>query len=261
VIGAAGELAGGATLPAATLAAAPGVAATAPVAIASAAPSVAGSATEAAAPTAASSSGGFWSTLGRFAKNYAAPVIGAGAAIYSAKTQANAQKDAAQLQAQATQQALDFQKSVYNDQWKAYQQELQNLSPYRNTGVSSIQALAGGLGLPDPGGVSQVPSNAMSPAIFQLNANSSAGKLPPQPGIPQVPFTPPTSGYITVPQPSGASNAGQSTVQSLAPYVQPATTSAVQGSTVRMQGPDGSQEAVPVAEVGHYLSRGARIVA
>jgi hypothetical protein len=70
--------------------------------------------------------------------------IGAGASLSAAGTQANAALSAEQLQYQAQQEALDFQKQ----QWAIQQQELQ---PFLQTGTAGLSQLAQLLGVGTPG--------------------------------------------------------------------------------------------------------------
>ena len=71
-------------------------------------------------------------------------LIGAGTglfgSLFSGKTQADASKSAAQLQATEAQNALDFQKQ----QWNTTQQ---NMNPYLQSGYGALSQLDAGLGV------------------------------------------------------------------------------------------------------------------
>jgi hypothetical protein len=61
-------------------------------------------------------------------------LIGGGASLWAANTQANAAKDAAKLQSDATNRSLDIQKQIYD-------QQREDLQPWRQSGVNALARL------------------------------------------------------------------------------------------------------------------------
>lgn len=145
---------------------------------------------------------------------------GVGTSIAGAKIAANASRDAARQQQDATNRAQAFNQQIYQDQQKlmnpytqAGQYALSNLMARQYGGSPNQFAPTPGYGAP----MGQAPAQGYSPMLGNM------GGAPP----PQVPQGPPQ-----VPQ----------------------------GDLVTLQGPDGSTKQVPRAMAPLYLQRGARMV-
>lgn len=117
-----------------------------------------------AAPAAGGSkvaTGGIWNTIGKFANN---PLVQQGVSTagnyLTARTNANAQRDASEAQLQGIREALDFEKSVYADDQKFFE-------PYGAAGQQSIARLSDL--------VAQPPRAAMT---AQSVMNSGAAPMP-----------------------------------------------------------------------------------
>ena len=85
-------------------------------------------------------------------------LISAGAGLAGAAIQSHQTGKAVDAQKDASEQALALQKDIYN-------QQVANLSPWRNTGAAAITTLGGLLGLPGGGGSGQLPASGTAPAM------------------------------------------------------------------------------------------------
>ncbi len=169
---------------------------------------------------------------GQLAQRYAPEIIGAGTQLIGANIAANASTDAANIQAQTAQKALDQQEKIY-------EQQRGDLAPYRAAGQGSIGKLSYGLGVPgfEGGPVYKAPLPTLaSPAgapVTQTGPNnylSTGGQQ----------STPPTAqtnqGYNKLGQPI------------------PAT------GTATVRAPTGEQKVVPAGEVAYWVSKGATVL-
>lgn len=172
------------------------------------------------------------------------PVVGGLGQIYSANQQANANTDAAKIQADSIAKALAFAKEEYAAKVGA-------LTPYISAGTTSSDRINQLLGLPARQGTtttgpgSTLPPTAPAPPGGGFGPNTStAPPAPPvgtpgtyQPGSPNDPNKPLTTSPVTAP--ASATQTGQ---------------------MVLMAEPGGTQKAVPASEVPHWLSVGATLV-
>ena len=187
-----------------------------------------------------------------------ASLIGTGVnalgSIFGAKTQANANEQASQLQAQTAQQALDWVKSQKAAQTTAWQ-------PYQAIGQTALSNL--------PGLARQAPTQG-PPAPYSTQPNATN----PAPGY--NPVTLSTIGQTATPPPSTTTSAGPSqpsnTTQSSAAAMSAlpsvlsqampsgtASTGAT-GPMVLLEAPDGTRKSVPAAQAQFYVSKGAKVV-
>ena len=213
-----------------------------------------------------------WAGIATAGGQVASNAIQARGNTKAAQTQSDAATQAANIQAQSDKAALDFAKAQYADQYRNYEQQQANLGPYRDLGYSSLGALAGGLGLPEPAAPQSVPNTLMPPGLAALNA---AGTVP-APGAP-TPYDPlgafansakfPASDQIT----GGLSGVAQrlnpnlyplpsSSAQKLATAFAPTTTTAASTNAVTLRAPDGTIQSVPAEQAAHYISLGAKPV-
>lgn len=148
--------------------------------------------------------------------------LGASAAggIYSAKKQADTAKQASQVQVDASNKAMDYQKQATQEA-RAYAEGLrtQPLQPLQGSAAGYLQQR---MGIPNQGGY----GGLMQPP-------SQGSQMPPQGGGYRTLLNQPTS----TPQPAGM---GQ------------------QGGTVLLQAPTGEQKAVPAEQAQAYIARGAK---
>lgn len=144
--------------------------------------------------------------------------------------QADAAKTAAQLQATATQNALDYTKQKQGEQQAAF-------APYQALGAQAAGTL-GSIVRPNPSGG--------PPPAF--NGAPSMGYMPG--GSAGMPASPQMAQSQMAPQGVPLSAMGGQPPASSMP--------APQGPTVLLQGPDGSQKRVPANVAQQYIARGAK---
>lgn len=186
----------------------------------------------------------FWSSL-----------IGSGALLGGAAMQSNAAGDAAKLQADAIQKAIDLQREMW-------QTQRSDLAPYRGIGQGSAAKAGYLLGIP---GFEAGPTEYLAQSRAQNPVPTNLAGLTPgtnqQPpsgsGMPPVsyntqPFTRESdnnAGPVTFP-PGTYPQRGATNLAGLGP--QP---------MVRLMAPDGSQRSVPQGEAEFFISRGAKRLA
>lgn len=152
--------------------------------------------------------------------------IPAGLSAAGAIIGASSVNDAASKQADATKQALDLQKSMY-DTTRA------DLSPYSQTGVAALGNLRQLVGLP----------------AMQAQPPAGGGQM--QVGTPQHPASPLTTpqGQVLMQQPNGT----------FAPSQSPAQMQTNSGY-VTMKAPNGETGQVDAQHVPFYLQKGAQVI-
>ncbi len=156
----------------------------------------------------------------------AAPITGA-FQLAGAKDQADAAKQAAQLQATAAQNALDWTKQQKTAQIAAY-------APYAAVGQQAVSQLPGTV-RPMPAG-GPPPAYSGPPPLAYMGQNGQPGPAT---------YTPPPSAPLSqIGAPQQAS--------------QPAA--APTGAMVTLQAPDGSTKQVAAQDAAFYISRGAKQV-
>lgn len=147
--------------------------------------------------------------------------IAGGATVASSIIGSNAAKSAAETQAAAGNKALDLQKSIYD-------QQQQNLAPYRQAGNVGLASLTGRVA--NPGTLSSGGNGWVSSAGQPTLASMTA---------------PPTGGA-----PMASSQQGSMGLASM-----------TAGQTVLMRSPDGlTTKPVPAELVDHYRQQGAQVV-
>lgn len=149
--------------------------------------------------------------------------VSAGASVYGAKKNADANKEASKTEAESADKALDFSKTVYNER-------KQQLTPYQEFGARSLGTLGDLLGIPAP--KTNAPPMATDPNRIQSGQSFPASWVSGSPlsGTPQ---TAPGNG-----SPVGAPSGGMVTIQA----------------------PDGSRRAVPSGLQTFYVARGGTVV-
>lgn len=162
----------------------------------------------------------------------ASPITGA-FQYAGAKKQADAAEQAAQLQATAAQNALDYTKQKQGEQLAAF-------APYQ---AVSQAALAGG---PPKAGASPTPYNVAPGTLPSASPQPTNGGMPMSamggsPSVPQTAFTtPPAAPAGNPPAPVGPGGQG--------------------GAMVLLQAPDGSTKSVPAAQAQAWIAKGAKRV-
>ncbi len=151
----------------------------------------------------------------------------AGASVVGAKMSSNAAHDAARMQSQSADKAQAFNQQM----WQAQQQAL---APYQQAGQQSLAALMQRQGGPS------LEQRANSYVSAAQNGGGSLGQAPRPVGAGQ------SLGAMQQGAPMGAAM----------PYQGPAGGP----QTVMMVGPDGTQRAVPIAQVQEATRRGAKMV-
>lgn len=157
--------------------------------------------------------------------------LGASAAgsVYSAKKQANTASQASQVQVDASNKAMDYQKQATQEA-RAYAEGLRT-SPLQPLQGSAAGVLQQRLGVPSGG-----YGGLMRPPTLDQYGPALAATMPQQSGGYRTLLNQPTS----TPQPGGM---GQPQAQ---------------GGTVLLQAPTGEQKAVPAEQAQAYIARGAR---
>jgi hypothetical protein len=170
--------------------------------------------------------------------------LGGGSALLNwlgGRSQADAAKDAAAMQAQSAREALDLQRQ----QWKQTQA---NLTPYMQAGAGGLTALTSLLGVA-PNMAAGAPP-AMSPSV------SMAGPISGPPGTSAT--TPNMPGGISADElyawRRNRTQAGRSSLLTNAGERRDALAF---GGHVLLRAPNGQTQAVPANQVDFYLSRGA----
>lgn len=157
--------------------------------------------------------------------------------LYGAKKQADAGKQAAQVQTDYGNKALDLQKQMY-------EQDRADQAPYRNIAYGALNTLgsmmgpsfnAGGGGFrPSMGGQPSGSANGAPPMAQGLHLGSTA---PPSPMTPQDLPAPVSVGSGMTP--AAAANGGD---------------------TVLMRAPNGATARIPRDQVSHYAAKGATVL-
>lgn len=160
---------------------------------------------------------------------------GAGAQMYGAHKAAGAARDAANIQSRAADRAQQFNERVYNE-------NTQRLNPYLQMGSDSLarlfsqhwgtpyQPVQGPAGMPPPGG-----------AVPRFGAASGMPQQPDAAAIRQA-----------IPRTFGGGGGSLAALQAQG-GPQP-------GGLVKLQGPDGSVQAVPAQLADQFIARGAQRV-
>ena len=164
----------------------------------------------------------------------ASPITGA-FQLAGAKDQADAAKQAAQLQATAAQNALDWTKQQKAAQLAAY-------APYSAVGQQAVAQLPGAV-RPMPAG-GPPPAYSGPPPLAYMGQGGQSG-----PATYQPPSNAPLS-QIGAPQ--------QAIPPTAAAPVAPGTPAG--GAMVTLQAPDGTTKQVPQSQAQFYISRGAKQV-
>ena len=182
------------------------------------------------------------------------PLIMVGGSIVGGAIAANANKKAAQTQAnaattgsadqlKAAEEALAFQKQQYNNTQKA-------INPYQNMGLGALSALGSGLGV-TPG---NLPVNQIAPD--RQNGVTTSGFMSPED------FTQFKGAVVANANERPANtfaNVGNGAFGVQADQAQLAQS--LSQSSVRLQSPDGKEtQDVPANQAQYYISHGAKVV-
>lgn len=168
-------------------------------------------------------------------------IIGGAAAIYGAKKSADAVTNAAETQAQSSEEAIALQKQMY-------EQDRADMAPYRNLGAYSVGAL---------GHLTGMPPTPSTPAT----APSSGGAI--GPGVPvDTSAKPPDILKDTDTTLPGAQ--GPRGMPTQAPESRSlrdlGARQQTQSSFVRMRAPNGQEKDVDQTMVDYYRQRGAVVL-
>jgi len=179
----------------------------------------------------------------------------AGASIASsqiaAKKGRDAAKKAADAQTASADQALDVQKT-------RYQQERADFDPYQTGGRQALAALATRASAPTQGfhqaPPAQLGAYAGSPTPAGQSGPGPAGAMAP-PGQPDAPMGGPFRSLAGAGSAIGAAQAGTAAGTPTAP---PAGPGAAGGALWTIQAPDGATEQLPPEQAQQFIQHGAR---
>lgn len=177
--------------------------------------------------------------------------ISAIASIWTAKKQADAAKQAANIQVQGTRDAQG-----YID--KAYQQSTANLQPWINTGQQAATTMGQLMGFGGGGGATAAPTAPVAAGTTKKNLSAWDTMTPEEKAYVSSGTTQRNmKAYL-----AGDESRDPSTTGLFAPTPNPQTVAEArsQSSYVKMQAPDGTVQPVPSQYVPHYTKLGAKVV-
>lgn len=189
------------------------------------------------------------SNSGRSIGSWLSPILqgipGVVGNIVGANIQSTGIKEAAEIQAKSTKEALDFEKAQYADL-------VGRLTPYIASGTTSTDRMSQLLGLPARPSTTAAPwPGPEGPTALAPPPTSPGRVITPEP-VPGGRFPMPNTGGVN---PQGVPKLNPDGTHSTPP---PATFERI--NTVLMRAPDGSTKAVPASEVDHWRSRGAEVL-